>query len=65
MSHLNWIREQRDAYNDLLDEGVMLDFTREARGAFDPVRGAYGPGETLVFTAPGIMKSPGDRKSVV
>lgn len=52
----DWMNEQRDAHGDLLEEGVVFTFTRETKGAFDPVRGAYGPGETLVFTAPGIMK---------
>jgi len=54
-----WISAQQDVYADLLEAGVMFTFSRTVKGAFDPVRGAYGPGETLVFTAPGIMKSPG------
>jgi len=57
MSQTDWVAEQRDAYNDLAEDGVMFTFTRTVKGAFDPVRGAYGPGETLTFTAPGIMKA--------
>ena len=56
MSQTDWIAEQQDAFNDLVEDGVTFTFTRKGKGAYDPVKGAYAPGADQVFTAPGIMK---------
>lgn len=55
----DWLIEQGEVYTALLEDGVLLGFSRESRGQYDPVRGAYEDGETLVFAAPGLVRTPG------
>lgn len=56
MSQTDWIAEQQDAYDDLLEDGVLFTFTREGKGKFDPITSTNAPGEDQTFTAPGIVK---------
>lgn len=52
----DWNRERLDAEADLLEDGAVFVFTREKKGAYDPVAGAFATGEKATFSAPGIVK---------
>jgi hypothetical protein len=51
----NWIQEQAEVYNDLMEDGVLLSFSRVVKGDFDPVLQAYGQESKVEFQLPGLL----------
>lgn len=51
----NWKQEQKEAYNDLLDDGALFTFVRKHKGKPDPVDGRMEEEFTETFKTPGIL----------
>ncbi len=59
----DWIQEQQDAYNDLLDDGAVFSFTRQTNTKPDPISGLSEDSIIELFQAPGILKQIGQGRA--
>jgi len=51
----NWIQEQNEVYNDLMEDGVLLYFSRRVKSEFDPIKTKYGQANEVKFQLPALI----------